>query len=73
GGLSERYDAQLRGVPGQTVVRQRTAPDGEVDETELFTVAPQAGADLRTTLEVPVQQAAEQALHTDERRAALVA
>jgi cell division protein FtsI/penicillin-binding protein 2 len=73
GGLSERYDTRLRGVTGQTVVLQRTAPDGEVEQIELFAIEPEAGADLHTTLDVTVQEAAEQALHSDDRRAALVA
>jgi cell division protein FtsI/penicillin-binding protein 2 len=73
GGLSERYDARLRGVTGQTVVLVRTAPDGDTEETELFTVDPVPGEDLRTTLDADVQAAAEEALHTDDRRAALVA
>jgi cell division protein FtsI/penicillin-binding protein 2 len=73
GGLSERYDLQLRGVPGQSVVIARTAPDGEVNETELHTEPPVPGTDLSTTLDSAVQAAAEAALHTDRRRAALVA
>jgi cell division protein FtsI/penicillin-binding protein 2 len=73
GGLSERYEARLRGVPGQTVLIARTAPDGTVNHTELFTVDPVPGTDLRITLDPAVQGAAERALHGDDRRAALVA
>jgi cell division protein FtsI/penicillin-binding protein 2 len=73
GGLSERYDAQLRGGTGHRVLLARTAPDGQVNHTELFSAPPRPGIDLRTTLDVTVQAAAEAALHTDDRRAALVA
>jgi cell division protein FtsI/penicillin-binding protein 2 len=73
GGLSEQYDARLRGVPGQTVMIARTAPGGEVNHTELFAIDPVAGSDLGITLDPAVQGAAEEALHTDDRRASLVA
>jgi cell division protein FtsI/penicillin-binding protein 2 len=73
GGLSERYDAHLRGMPGQTVLAARTAPDGTVNHTELFAIDPTPGADLPTTIDPAVQAAAEQALHGDDRRASLVA
>lgn len=74
GGLSEAFDAQLRGTPGRRVVTTRTDADGEVSVAgELHLDEPVAGSDLTTTLDVPTQEAAEEALHTDDRRAALVA
>jgi cell division protein FtsI/penicillin-binding protein 2 len=73
GGLSERYDVELRGTPGHAVVLSRTSPGGEVTDTELYAVEPVPGADLQITAEAAVQEAAEQALQADDRRAALVA
>jgi cell division protein FtsI/penicillin-binding protein 2 len=83
GGLSQRYDAQLRGTPGYTVVAVHAGsegtesgsddPEGEPAETPLYTVDPVPGTDLTVTLDVEVQEAAERALHSDPRRAALVA
>ena len=73
GGLSERYDAQLRGTPGYTVVATRTSADEETTETELYAVDPVPGTDMQITVDQTVQSAAEDALHTDDRRAALVA
>lgn len=73
GGLSERYDAQLRGMPGQSVMIARTGPDGDVNHTELFSIDPVPGTDLRLTIDRAVQDAAEDALHTEDRRASLVA
>lgn len=73
GGLSQRYDEQLRGVTGQAVVVARTAPDGTVNETEVGRVEPVPGTDLATSLDAGVQEAAEQALSAEPNRAALVA
>ncbi len=82
GGLSQRYDARLRGTPGYTVVAVHAGSDEsggsdgsreESTERLLYTVDPVPGTDLTITLDVEVQQAAERALHTDPRRAALVA
>jgi len=56
GGLQKQFDAQLRGLPGLTVV---AASEGSAEERELFHVEPQAGEPLRTTLDPAVQQAAE--------------
>ncbi len=54
-GLQKQFDAQLRGLPGLTVV----ATSGGAQERELFHVEPQAGEPLRLTLDPAVQQAAE--------------
>lgn len=56
GGLQKQFDAQLRGLPGLTIV---AASEGTAEERELFHVEPQAGEPLRTTLDPAVQQAAE--------------
>jgi cell division protein FtsI/penicillin-binding protein 2 len=73
GGLAERYDEQLRGQVGQSVVIARTAADGTVTEVELQRIDPVAGTDLATTLDAGVQQAAERALSEEPDRAAMVA
>jgi cell division protein FtsI/penicillin-binding protein 2 len=73
GGLQERYDAHLRGTVGRSVVIARAAPDGDVNDIELHRTEPVPGADLRTTLDVDVQGAAEEALARTEKTAALVA
>ncbi|MFU8851996.1 penicillin-binding transpeptidase domain-containing protein [Micromonospora sp. SL1-18] len=75
GGLQGRYDDRLRGVPGLTVVVERTGPDGTTDSTgtEVFHSEPKAGQPLKTTLDVATQNAADAALHGESRRSALVA
>jgi cell division protein FtsI/penicillin-binding protein 2 len=66
GGLSQEYDEQLRGVPGQTVSVER-------EELELGRIEPEPGTDLQITLEAGIQQAAEEALSAESKPAALVA
>lgn len=73
GGLSERYEEQLRGTVGQAVVVARTAPDGAVDDIEVERIEPVDGADLATTLDADAQRAAERALGAESQPAALVA
>lgn len=59
-GLQARYDEQLRGAPGTSVVAR-----GEDDQLRtLFEVPPVDGADLVTTLDPDLQQRAEAALAT---------
>ncbi|WP_410811599.1 penicillin-binding transpeptidase domain-containing protein [Micromonospora sp. 067-2] len=75
GGLQGRYDEQLRGGPGLTVLVERPAGDGKLAPTgtELFRREPQPGRALKTTLDVTAQNAADGALRAEPRRAALVA
>ncbi|MEE3918348.1 hypothetical protein V2I01_06255 [Micromonospora sp. BRA006-A] len=40
GGLQGRYDERLRGVPGVTVITERTTPDGKVEPTGTSCTAP---------------------------------
>ncbi|QZN87710.1 penicillin-binding protein [Cellulomonas sp. C5510] len=54
-GVQKQFDAQLRGLPGLTVV----ATSGGAQERQLFHVEPQPGEPLRLTLDPAVQQAAE--------------
>jgi cell division protein FtsI/penicillin-binding protein 2 len=68
-GLQQRYDDQLRGTPGLSVVIPK--PQGVPDKV-LFSTDPKAGTVLKTTLDVKMQMAAEAALNTDTRRSAMV-
>lgn len=67
-GLQQRYDEQLRGTPGLTVLAVR---DG--DERELFHVQPRPGEPLRTTLDLDLQETAERLLAAVGPASALVA
>ncbi|MGC4893088.1 penicillin-binding transpeptidase domain-containing protein [Micromonospora sp. DT31] len=75
GGVQGRYDERLRGVPGITVITERTTPAGTAEPTgtELFRSDPKAGQPVRTTLDVATQNAADAALRGQTRRSALVA
>ncbi|MFI7510448.1 penicillin-binding transpeptidase domain-containing protein [Micromonospora aurantiaca] len=75
GGLQGRYDERLRGVPGVTVITQRTTPDGKVEPTgtELFRADPKPGQPVKTTIDAATQNAADAALRGQTRRSALVA
>ena len=57
-GLEQRYDERLRGTPG-VVVR---AINAKGEERELFDVGAQEGEPLATTIDVPLQKAAENVL-----------
>jgi cell division protein FtsI/penicillin-binding protein 2 len=74
GGLQGRYDKQLRGTVGSTVVIARKTPDGTVETgAEVFRTEPQPGTPLKTTLDVETQNAADAALRGDAHRTSLVA
>ncbi len=72
GGIQAAFDEELRGAAGLEVRAGPAGGDGDEPEV-LAVVEPEAGADLRTTLDVDVQQAAEAALAGEERVSALVA
>jgi cell division protein FtsI/penicillin-binding protein 2 len=69
-GLQQRYDSILQGNPGVKVVV--AMPAGTPDK-QLFTADPSGGAQIKLTLDVNLQNAAEQALVGEQRRSALVA
>ena len=73
GGLQERYDAQLRGTPAQSVVIARKTPDDQVEDSQLFSTDPVAGQPIKTTLDVRTQNAADSAVATEKQPSALVA
>ena len=70
GGLQERYDARLRGTPGLTVEIKHA---GEREPTRIFSTAPAAGAPVRTTIDSPVQDAADRATAGSKLLSSLVA
>jgi penicillin-binding protein 2 len=59
GGLEQRYDKHLRGIPGYRKVLVDSR--GRI-QTELEVVQPQAGQDLISTVDIDLQLAAEEAL-----------
>jgi cell division protein FtsI/penicillin-binding protein 2 len=73
GGLQQRYDTKLRGTVGQSVVIATKSPDETVDAAQIFSVAPVAGTPVKTTLDVRVQLAADQAVAGEKRPSSLVA
>ena len=68
-GLQKRYDEQLAGTPGSTVV----AVDADGTRRELFTADEEAGEPLRTTLDLKLQQLAQDVLADLGPASALVA
>ena len=70
-GLEQRYDEQLRGLPGLVV--EAVEETGEREPRVLFETEPRAGEPLRTTLEVQAQLAAERALRDVGPPSAVVA
>jgi cell division protein FtsI/penicillin-binding protein 2 len=72
GGLQQRYDTQLRGSTGQSVVIAGAAADGSTD-TVLYRIEPRPGSPVRTTLDVAVQNAADKALAAEPKRSAMTA
>ena len=59
-GLQARYDEQLSGSPGVEVLA--VGPDDQ--KRTLFQATPEAGHDLRTTLDPALQMKAERVLAT---------
>ncbi len=72
GGLQRTYQQQLAGTPGFTVRLVERDTDEPVGDP-LVTVAPTPGAPLQTTLDITVQDAADQALLGVEKVTSLVA
>ncbi len=68
-GLQKRYDEQLSGTRGATVV----ALDAKAQHRTLFTTDPQPGSALHTTLDLKAQNAAQRALADVGPASALVA
>ena len=68
-GLQKRYDEQLVGTRGATVV----AVNEEGERRTLFTAEPEPGKPLRTTIDPAIQQTAQQVLADVPSGSALVA
>ena len=73
GGLQQLYDAQLRGIPGQSVVIARKTPDDQIEDSQLFSTEPVAGKPIKTTLDIATQNAADSAVAKEKQPSALVA
>ena len=73
GGLQGRYDAQLRGTPGQSVVIARKTPDDKIEDSQIYSIEPVAGKPIKTTLDTRTQNAADTAVATEKQPSALVA
>jgi cell division protein FtsI/penicillin-binding protein 2 len=73
GGLQQKYDTALRGVPGVSVVIAQQAPNDNVKDTPLFTTKPVAGQPVKTSLDVTTQNAADAALTAEKQPTSLVA
>ncbi|GAA3453163.1 NTF2-like N-terminal transpeptidase domain-containing protein [Dactylosporangium matsuzakiense] len=67
-GLQRRYDTQLRGKPGVTIV-----PMGDDAGPALLTLPAEDGATIATTIDVKIQQAADAAVAATAKPSALVA
>ncbi len=62
-GLQRRHDDTLRGVAGSTVrLVARESTEADVEPVELFTAAPVAGRDLTVSLDLPLQDKADEIL-----------
>jgi cell division protein FtsI/penicillin-binding protein 2 len=74
GGLQQRYDTQLRGTSGTSVVITRRSPDDNtVEDSQLFATRPESGRPVKTTLDVRAQNAADAAVASEQQPSALVA
>ncbi len=73
GGLQQRYDVQLRGTPGQSVVIARPAGDNKTQDTALFEAKPVAGKPIKTTLDTRTQAAADAAVGKQKQPSSLIA
>jgi cell division protein FtsI/penicillin-binding protein 2 len=69
-GLQRQYDEQLRGRPGVEVIA--TSADG-ITRRQLLRTEPIAGGDLRTTLDLTLEQTAEGLLASQESASGIVA
>lgn len=75
GGLQQKYDSLLRGKDGvEVVATAKPASEGAESQTKvLFSTAAEAGTTLKTTLDIELQQLAEQTLAGVEPASAIVA
>ena len=75
GGLQQKYDSLLRGKDGvEVVATAKTASEGVTPETKvLFSTPAETGTTLKTTLDLKLQQLAEETLAGVEPASAIVA
>jgi cell division protein FtsI/penicillin-binding protein 2 len=73
GGLQQQYDTALRGTPVISVVISQQAPDGTVQDTQLYSTKAADGKPVKTSLDVTTQNAADAALTAEKQPSSLVA
>ncbi|BCJ42592.1 cell division protein FtsI [Actinoplanes ianthinogenes] len=73
GGLQEKYDQQLRGAAGVSVVVSAEAADASTEEKPIFTSKPVDGKNVKVTIDTATQNAADQALAKQKQPSSLVA
>jgi cell division protein FtsI/penicillin-binding protein 2 len=73
GGLQQRYDLQLRGTAGISVVISREAPDGTTSDAQIYSTKPVDGKPIKITLDTATENAADAALAIQKQASSLVA
>ncbi len=76
GGIEEAYDDRLRGTPGTALIipgKGKTNDGTDIADTALFHVDPVAGLNVKTSLDVATQNAADKALVGQAKPAAVIA
>jgi cell division protein FtsI/penicillin-binding protein 2 len=73
GGLQGRYDKELRGVPGLSVVISAEAADESVQDQPVFASKPVDGKNIRISLDTATQNAADAALAAEKQPSSMVA
>jgi cell division protein FtsI/penicillin-binding protein 2 len=73
GGLQEKYDSALRGTPAISVVIAQQAPDGTEQDTQLYSTKAVDGQSVKTSIDVPTQNAADAALTAEKQPSSLIA
>ncbi|BCY14650.1 penicillin-binding transpeptidase domain-containing protein [Actinoplanes sp. L3-i22] len=73
GGLQGKYDKELRGTPGLSVVVSAEAADESVQDQPVFTSKPVDGKNIKITLDTATQNAADAALAAEKQPSSMVA
>ncbi|WP_436526868.1 penicillin-binding transpeptidase domain-containing protein [Actinoplanes sp. HUAS TT8] len=73
GGLQEKYDKELRGAPGLSVVVSAEAADETTTDEPVFTSKPVDGKDIKVSIDTATQNAADQAIGAQKLPSSMVA